>query len=237
MARVAPWRVAGVSTQGFPDRIVAHRPSARRPSSIHRDPAARAVRKPAHLGMTPSGWKLISTALRRGLRKRCPHCGEGPLFSGWSHLERCSVCGLVFVRNPGDTWAFTIIGDRLPIWRHHRPDLFRSGAFASCAGPDDGGCVGGAADLDGPQPLGRGYRAALPVASVLARSRGSYPAAFVTGVGECGMRSRAHERSYRTVTFTCCDECRPRSSDVSTMTRMVPGYRCRTRLGGSAARL
>ena len=73
------------------------------------------LRKPADLCMTPSGWKLIGTALRRGLRKRCPHCGEGPLFSGWSHLERCSVCGLVFVRSPGDTWAFAIIGDRLPI--------------------------------------------------------------------------------------------------------------------------
>ena len=58
---------------------------------------------------------MICTTLRRGLRKRCPHCGEGPLFSGWSHLERCAICGLVFVRNPGDTWAFTIIGDRLPI--------------------------------------------------------------------------------------------------------------------------
>jgi len=59
--------------------------------------------------------KLIGTALGRGLRKRCPHCGEGRLFSGWSHYERCSVCGLVFARNPGDTWAFTIIGDRVPI--------------------------------------------------------------------------------------------------------------------------
>jgi uncharacterized protein (DUF983 family) len=56
------------------------------------------------------------TALRRGLSKRCPHCGEGSLFEGWSrHLERCPVCGLVYERNPGDTWAFTIIGDRLPI--------------------------------------------------------------------------------------------------------------------------
>jgi uncharacterized protein (DUF983 family) len=59
--------------------------------------------------------KLISTALRRGFRKRCPHCGEGPLFSGWSQLERCSSCGLVFARNPCDTWAFTILGDRLPL--------------------------------------------------------------------------------------------------------------------------
>jgi uncharacterized protein (DUF983 family) len=65
--------------------------------------------------MTPSGWKLTRTALGRGLRGRCPHCGEGRLFSGWSLFERCSTCGLVFARNPGDTWAFTIIGDRVPI--------------------------------------------------------------------------------------------------------------------------
>lgn len=65
--------------------------------------------------MTPSRPTLIRTALQRGLRKRCPHCGEGPLFSGWSQFERCSICGLVFTRNPGDTWAFTIIGDRVPI--------------------------------------------------------------------------------------------------------------------------
>ena len=62
------------------------------------------------------GGKTAWTALRRGLSKRCPHCGQGALFSGWSrHLDRCSVCGLVYERNPGDTWAFTIIGDRLPI--------------------------------------------------------------------------------------------------------------------------
>jgi uncharacterized protein (DUF983 family) len=59
---------------------------------------------------------LIVTALRRGISKRCPHCGQGALFSGWAHhLDRCSVCGLVYERNPGDTWAFTVIGDRLPV--------------------------------------------------------------------------------------------------------------------------
>ena len=58
----------------------------------------------------------VLTALGRGISKRCPHCGRGPLFSGWAHhLDACSVCGLVFERNPGDTWAFTIIGDRLPV--------------------------------------------------------------------------------------------------------------------------
>jgi uncharacterized protein (DUF983 family) len=65
--------------------------------------------------MQSSRSKLIATALGRGLRRRCPHCGEGQLFSGWSFCQRCSVCGLVFARNPGDTWAFTIIGDRLPL--------------------------------------------------------------------------------------------------------------------------
>ena len=65
--------------------------------------------------MTSSRSRLIATALGRGLRKRCPHCGEGRLFSGWSFFESCSYCGLVFARNPGDTWAFTILGDRLPV--------------------------------------------------------------------------------------------------------------------------
>ncbi len=65
--------------------------------------------------VTSAGSKFIRTALGRGLRKRCPHCGKGPLFSGWSFRERCSVCGLVFTRNPGDTWAFSIIGDRVPL--------------------------------------------------------------------------------------------------------------------------
>ena len=60
-------------------------------------------------------WTIAVTALRRGLSRRCPHCGQGPLFSGWHHLERCAVCGLVYERNPGDTWAFTIVGDRLPV--------------------------------------------------------------------------------------------------------------------------
>ena len=63
----------------------------------------------------PSRSKLIRTVLWRGLRRRCPLCGEGRLFSGWSQRERCSICGLAVVSNPGDTWAFTIIGDRLPI--------------------------------------------------------------------------------------------------------------------------
>ncbi len=66
--------------------------------------------------MTALNRHIVLTALRRGLSKRCPNCGRGALFAGWArHLERCSVCGLVYERNQGDTWAFTIIGDRIPI--------------------------------------------------------------------------------------------------------------------------
>lgn len=54
-------------------------------------------------------------ALWRGLCRRCPHCGIGKLFERRTHVPRCEHCGLVYERNPGDTWAFTIIGDRLPI--------------------------------------------------------------------------------------------------------------------------
>ena len=54
------------------------------------------------------------TAVRRGLRKRCPRCGEGALFGRWFSLEeRCTACSLQYERSPGDTWAFWLIGDRV----------------------------------------------------------------------------------------------------------------------------
>ena len=38
------------------------------------------------------------------------------MLDGWlATRDRCPACGLVFQRNPGDTWAFWIIGDRVPI--------------------------------------------------------------------------------------------------------------------------
>jgi uncharacterized protein (DUF983 family) len=64
---------------------------------------------------SPSRRHLIVTALRRGSSRRCPHCGQGALFRRGEHLPRCEVCGLVYERNQGDTWFFTIIGDRVPI--------------------------------------------------------------------------------------------------------------------------
>ena len=56
----------------------------------------------------------IVQTLRQGLRRRCPRCGEGALFGRWFTLEkRCSSCHLDYERNPGDTWALWLIGDRL----------------------------------------------------------------------------------------------------------------------------
>lgn len=50
----------------------------------------------------------------RGLHRRCPRCGEGPLFERWFTLRpRCPACDLVFEQRPGDTWAFWIFGDRI----------------------------------------------------------------------------------------------------------------------------
>jgi len=58
----------------------------------------------------------IGTVLRRGLRRRCPRCGEGPLFRrGIEFLARCPVCDLQYQRNNGDTWIFVIFTDRVPI--------------------------------------------------------------------------------------------------------------------------
>jgi len=64
----------------------------------------------------PAARRLVLRALGRGWRKRCPHCGRGAIFAGFArHLERCSVCGLVYEKNPGDTWAYTVFGDRVPV--------------------------------------------------------------------------------------------------------------------------
>jgi uncharacterized protein (DUF983 family) len=36
------------------------------------------------------------------LRRRCPRCGQGHIFSGWFSMnERCPVCGLEFERETG----------------------------------------------------------------------------------------------------------------------------------------
>jgi len=49
-------------------------------------------------------------ALVRGVRKRCPQCGEGKLFERWYTLRRhCAACDLEYEPRDGDTWAFMYI--------------------------------------------------------------------------------------------------------------------------------
>jgi uncharacterized protein (DUF983 family) len=58
----------------------------------------------------------VWSTLKNGLRRKCPHCGQARLLEGWVTVRReCPICGLVYERNTGDTWAFWIIGDRIPI--------------------------------------------------------------------------------------------------------------------------
>lgn len=58
----------------------------------------------------------VGTALGRGLRTRCPRCGEGALFRRWLEThERCTACQLVYQPDQGDTLLFMIITDRIPL--------------------------------------------------------------------------------------------------------------------------
>jgi len=58
----------------------------------------------------------VMEALRRGWRRRCPRCGEGPLFRRrLETYERCSACGLVYQPDHGDTLMFMVITDRVPL--------------------------------------------------------------------------------------------------------------------------
>lgn len=51
----------------------------------------------------------FGTLLSRGIRKKCPNCGGGRIFSGWFTLkDRCPTCGYVFEREEG-YWVSAII--------------------------------------------------------------------------------------------------------------------------------
>lgn len=45
---------------------------------------------------------LLRLCLARALRRRCPQCGQAPLFARFARLrERCDACGLIYRREPG----------------------------------------------------------------------------------------------------------------------------------------
>jgi uncharacterized protein (DUF983 family) len=51
----------------------------------------------------PSAKRNVWTALKRGLRSRCPRCGEGKLFRAFLKVDdHCSVCGLDFTPHRAD---------------------------------------------------------------------------------------------------------------------------------------
>ncbi len=54
----------------------------------------------------------------RALRRRCPSCGKGAMWSGWTRLRpACSVCGLKFDRGESDffigAYLFNLIAAEL----------------------------------------------------------------------------------------------------------------------------
>lgn len=54
-----------------------------------------------------------STAILRGMRKRCPNCGEGRLFKKWTQInDYCPACHIKLLENYGDPWAFLLFIDR-----------------------------------------------------------------------------------------------------------------------------
>ena len=56
----------------------------------------------------------LTTLLARGARKRCPHCGEGPLFKRLNIMhERCAACGLQYLEDQGDLFGYLFVLDRV----------------------------------------------------------------------------------------------------------------------------
>lgn len=52
---------------------------------------------------TPAGKRSVWTAVKRGLRGRCPRCGEGKLFCAFLKVaDHCTVCGQDFTPHRAD---------------------------------------------------------------------------------------------------------------------------------------
>jgi len=55
----------------------------------------------------------LKTVMWRGWRRRCPRCGEGPIYQRWITLhDSCSHCGLRYLQDQGDLWAYLVAIDR-----------------------------------------------------------------------------------------------------------------------------
>lgn len=64
----------------------------------------------------PAGDALppLTTVVARGARKRCPRCGEGPLFTRFNIMhDRCSACGVQYLQDQGDVFGYLFVLDRV----------------------------------------------------------------------------------------------------------------------------
>jgi uncharacterized protein (DUF983 family) len=63
---------------------------------------------------TESSEPTALQAIGRGMRRRCPRCGEGLIFERFIEVrDRCTRCSFVFEERSGDTWGFWVLLDRL----------------------------------------------------------------------------------------------------------------------------
>ena len=71
---------------------------------------------PGSVQQAPVGWP---TLLVRGVRRRCPACGTGGLFTRWVRMaERCPGCGMRFEREEGfflGVWFLNLLLSQLAI--------------------------------------------------------------------------------------------------------------------------
>ena len=96
-------------------------------------PSVPATSDPASAAIPPSSVPVM-TAIRRGLSRRCPRCGEGAVLTGYlTRLPSCDSCGedLSHISaDDGPAWATLIVvghvlapfliilgrDERIPVW-------------------------------------------------------------------------------------------------------------------------
>lgn len=78
------------------------------------EPPSRSGRDSTRSSVTPTVEPSAWLAIGRGLRRRCPRCGQGAIFERFIDVrDRCSSCGFVFEERSGDTWGFWVVLDRI----------------------------------------------------------------------------------------------------------------------------
>jgi uncharacterized protein (DUF983 family) len=91
-----------------------HRAPQNRQSHLPKRASASRARHPDDLNQTrsyPTNEKSeIITLIRRGLKKRCPRCGEGEIFGAWHEVKpECESCGLELQAREADCWGFMYV--------------------------------------------------------------------------------------------------------------------------------